>query len=201
MQRVTFLSAASFRRRRSNCPTCLKSSRAAAATGAHSKPLFSRWYFRPMPKAAKVKTHRSTTGASLPTIAKLGLIAYGIIEANAGKLHGFSLGPPPVRHPPRRNGAFYPRPCPAHSPAHLNGMLMVQCIQDMTSAGEEVNLTLPASATDWPRAARTTPRLAASTRALCGSGSPRPAFLSRFRAGSDRHDTIAGSSRGQSRRF
>jgi len=67
---------------------------------------------------------------------KLGLIAYGIIE-RAGKFTDFG------RHlyDVRQDEATLYRDLARHVLLNLSGMLMVQCIQDMTSAGEEVNLT------------------------------------------------------------
>lgn len=67
---------------------------------------------------------------------KLGLIAYGIIE-RSGSFTEFG------RHlyDIRKDEATLYRDLARHILLNLNGMLMVQCIQDMTSAGEEVNLT------------------------------------------------------------
>ena len=67
---------------------------------------------------------------------KLGLIAYGVIE-RSGKFTGFG------RHlyDVRQDDAVLYRDLARHILLNLSGMLMVQCIQDMTSAGEEVNLT------------------------------------------------------------
>lgn len=67
---------------------------------------------------------------------KLGLIAYGIIE-RAGSFTEFG------RHlyDIRGDEPALCRDLARHILLNLSGMLMVQCIQDMTSAGEEVNLT------------------------------------------------------------
>ncbi len=67
---------------------------------------------------------------------KLGLIAYSIIE-RAGKFTDFG------RHlyDVRQDEATLYGDLARHILLNLSGMLMVQCIQDMTSAGEEVNLT------------------------------------------------------------
>jgi Restriction endonuclease len=67
---------------------------------------------------------------------KLGLIAYGIIE-RAGSFTDFGRHLHDIR---KDEPALY-RDLARHILLNLNGMLMVQCIQDMTSAGEEVNLT------------------------------------------------------------
>jgi site-specific DNA-methyltransferase (cytosine-N4-specific) len=67
---------------------------------------------------------------------KLGLIAYGIIERSGGFTefgrHLYEI---------RENEATLYRDLARHILLNLNGMVMVQCIQDMTAAGEEVNLT------------------------------------------------------------
>ncbi len=67
---------------------------------------------------------------------KLGLIAYGIIE-RGGSFTDFG------RHlyEIRKNELALYDDLARHILLNLNGMLMVQCIQDMTAAGEEVNLT------------------------------------------------------------
>jgi site-specific DNA-methyltransferase (cytosine-N4-specific) len=67
---------------------------------------------------------------------KLGLIAYGIIE-RSGSFTDFGRH----LHGIREDEAALYRDLARHILLNLNGMLMVQCIQDMTSAGEEVNLT------------------------------------------------------------
>ena len=67
---------------------------------------------------------------------KLGLIAYGIIE-RSGSFTDFGRHLHDIR---KDEPALY-RDLARHILLNLNGMLMVQCIQDMTSAGEEVNLT------------------------------------------------------------
>lgn len=67
---------------------------------------------------------------------KLGLIAYGIIE-RAGKFTDFGRRLYDVR----QDEATLYRDLARHILLNLSGMLMVQCIQDMISAGEEVNLT------------------------------------------------------------
>ena len=67
---------------------------------------------------------------------KLGLIAYGIIDRTAtltefgAKLHSLREDEPALYQELAR-----------HILLNLNGMLLVQCIQDMVAAGEEVNLT------------------------------------------------------------
>jgi Restriction endonuclease len=67
---------------------------------------------------------------------KLGLIAYGIIERSGGFTdfgrHLYNI---------RKDEAALYRDLARHILLNLSGMLMLQCIQDMTSAGEEVNLT------------------------------------------------------------
>lgn len=67
---------------------------------------------------------------------KLGLIAYGIIE-RSGTFTDFG------RHlyDVRKDEAVLYRDLARHILLNLSGMMLVQCIQDMTSAGEEVNLT------------------------------------------------------------
>ena len=66
---------------------------------------------------------------------KLGLIAYGIIERSGGFTEfGRHL------HDIRKNEQALYRALARHILLRLNGMPMLQCIQDMTSAGEEVNL-------------------------------------------------------------
>jgi site-specific DNA-methyltransferase (cytosine-N4-specific) len=67
---------------------------------------------------------------------KLGLIAYGIIE-RSGSFTEFG------RHlyDIREDEAVLYRDLARHILLNINGMVLVQCIQDMTSAGEEVNLT------------------------------------------------------------
>lgn len=67
---------------------------------------------------------------------KLGLIAYGVIE-RSGNFTKFG------RHlyEIRKDEAVLYRDLARHILLNLSGMLMVQCIQDMISAGEEVNLT------------------------------------------------------------
>jgi Restriction endonuclease len=67
---------------------------------------------------------------------KLGLIAYGIIE-RSGRFTDFG------RHlyDIRKDEPNLYRDLARHILLNLRGMLMIQCIQDMTSAGEEVNLT------------------------------------------------------------
>lgn len=67
---------------------------------------------------------------------KLGLIAYGIIE-RSGSFTDFGCHLYEIRED---EAALY-RDLARHILLNLNGMVMVQCIQDMTSAGEEVNLT------------------------------------------------------------
>ena len=67
---------------------------------------------------------------------KLGLIAYGIIE-RSGSLTEFGRHLYDIR---KDEETLY-RDLARHILLNLSGMLMVQCIQDMTSAGEEVNLT------------------------------------------------------------
>jgi len=67
---------------------------------------------------------------------KLGLIAYGIIE-RSGCFTKFGRH----LHDIRKNEQALYRSLARHILLHLNGMTMLQCIQDMTSAGEEVNLT------------------------------------------------------------
>jgi site-specific DNA-methyltransferase (cytosine-N4-specific) len=67
---------------------------------------------------------------------KLGLIAYGIIE-RSGSFTDFGRQLYDIR---KDEPALYCE-LARHILLNLNGMLMVQCIQDMTSAGEEVNLT------------------------------------------------------------
>jgi hypothetical protein len=67
---------------------------------------------------------------------KLGLIAYGIIE-RSGSFTEFGRHLYDIR---KDEAALY-RDLARHILLSLSGMLMVQCIQDMTSAGEEVNLT------------------------------------------------------------
>jgi len=66
---------------------------------------------------------------------KLGLIAYGIIERSGCFTefghHLYSI---------RKNEQTLYRTLARHILLRLNGMLMIQCIQDMTSAGEEINL-------------------------------------------------------------
>ncbi len=67
---------------------------------------------------------------------KLGLIAYGIIERSGGFTEfGRHL------HDIRKDEPALYCDLARHILLNLSGMLMVQCIQDMTSAGEEVNLT------------------------------------------------------------
>jgi site-specific DNA-methyltransferase (cytosine-N4-specific) len=67
---------------------------------------------------------------------KLGLIAYGIIE-RSGSFTDFG------RHlyDIRKDEPLLYGDLARHILLNLSGMLMLQCIQDMTSAGEEVNLT------------------------------------------------------------
>lgn len=67
---------------------------------------------------------------------KLGLIAYGVIE-RSGSFTEFG------RHlyDVRKNEAVLYRDLARHILLKLRGMLMVQCIQDMTSAGDGVSLT------------------------------------------------------------
>jgi hypothetical protein len=67
---------------------------------------------------------------------KLGLIAYGVIE-RSGSFTAFGRHLHDIR---KDEPALY-RDLARHILLNLNGMVMVQCIQDMTSAGEEVNLT------------------------------------------------------------
>lgn len=67
---------------------------------------------------------------------KLGLIAYGVIE-RSGSFTEFGHHLYDIR---KDEVALY-RDLARHILLNLNGMVMVQCIQDMTSAGEEVNLT------------------------------------------------------------
>ena len=67
---------------------------------------------------------------------KLGLIAYGIID-RSGSFTEFGRH----LHDTRRDEPRLYRDLGRHILLNLNGMLMVQCIQDMTFAGEEVNLT------------------------------------------------------------
>jgi hypothetical protein len=67
---------------------------------------------------------------------KLGLIGYGIIE-RSGSFTEFGRHLYDIR---KDEAALY-RDLARHILLNLSGMLMVQCIQDMTSAGEEVNLT------------------------------------------------------------
>ena len=67
---------------------------------------------------------------------KLGLIAYGII-GRPGSFTKFGRHLYDIR---KDEAALY-RELARHILLNLGGMLMIQCIQDMTSAGEEVNLT------------------------------------------------------------
>jgi site-specific DNA-methyltransferase (cytosine-N4-specific) len=67
---------------------------------------------------------------------KLGLIAYGIIDRKANFTE-FGQKLYEVRND---EGTLY-HELARHILLNLNGMMLVQCIQDMTSAGEEVNLT------------------------------------------------------------
>lgn len=74
--------------------------------------------------------------AKLANNRRLGLIAYGIIERH-GK---FTL----IRedlYEIRQNEPQLYTELARHILLNLNGMTMVQCIRDMTAAGEEVNLT------------------------------------------------------------
>lgn len=81
---------------------------------------------------------------------KLGLIAYGIID-RSGAFTEFG------RHLYEVRGdepTLY-RDLAHHILLHLNGMVLIQCIQDMTASGEEVNLTtlrdgLAARGTHYP---------------------------------------------------
>lgn len=74
--------------------------------------------------------------AKLANNCKLGLIAYGII-ARSGSFTDFGRHLYDIRDD---EAALY-RELARHILLNLNGMLMVQCIQDMTSAGEDLNLT------------------------------------------------------------
>jgi len=74
--------------------------------------------------------------SKLANNCKLGLIAYGIIE-RSGCFTEFGRH----LHDIRKNEQILYRTLARHILLHLNGMTMVQCIQDMILAGEEVNLT------------------------------------------------------------
>lgn len=67
---------------------------------------------------------------------KLGLIAYGVIDRSA-KFTPFGKALYDLRSDEKELYHALAR----HILLHLNGMALVQCIQDMTVAGEEVNLT------------------------------------------------------------
>lgn len=68
--------------------------------------------------------------------SKLGLIAYQIIDRQANFTDfGKSL------YYKRENETELYEVLAKHILLHLNGMTLIQCIQDMTAAGEEVNLT------------------------------------------------------------
>lgn len=84
----------------------------------------------------RVGKDASYNRGKLANNCKLGLIAYGIIE-RSGSFTEFG------RHlyDIRKDEATLYRDLARHILLNLSGMLMVQCIQDMTSAGEEVNLT------------------------------------------------------------
>jgi len=67
---------------------------------------------------------------------KLGMIAYGVID-RSGNLTDFGKRLHSLRHDEAKLYAELAR----HILLNLHGMQLVQCIQDMTVAGEEVNLT------------------------------------------------------------
>lgn len=74
--------------------------------------------------------------AKLANNCKLGMIAYGLIERD-GKFTEFGKNLYSLRNKPAALYAALAK----QILLNLNGMRLVQCIQDMTVAGEEVNLT------------------------------------------------------------
>ncbi|NUQ38114.1 MAG: hypothetical protein HUU23_10005 [Caldilineales bacterium] len=80
---------------------------------------------------------------------RLGMKAYGIIDERATLTDfGRSL------YQIREDGPVLYTLLARHILLHLKGMALVQCIQDMTAAGEEVNLTTLRQALHSTRVAR-----------------------------------------------
>lgn len=84
----------------------------------------------------RVGEEASYNRRKLANNCKLGLIAYGIIE-RSGSFTDFGRGLYDIRADEPKLYCELAR----HILLNLGGMLMVRCIQDMMSAGEEVNLT------------------------------------------------------------
>lgn len=92
-------------------------------------------YFSGHAKGGKSKDATYNRG-KLANNCKLGLIAYGVIDRKAN-LTDFGR----KLYDLRADGEALYRELARHILLNLNGMMLIQCIQDMTSAGEEVNLT------------------------------------------------------------
>ncbi len=92
-------------------------------------------YFSAHAKGSE-RAEASYNRAKLANNCKLGMIAYGIID-RSGKFTDLGRHLYQTR---KDDDALY-RYLARHILRNLSGMLLVQCIQDMTSAGEEVNLT------------------------------------------------------------
>ena len=89
-----------------------------------------------MPKAGRTKRAGTTTEESWRNNCKLGLIAYKIIKRD-GSYTAFGRELYELRGDDEKLYNALAR----HILLNLNGMALVQCIQDMTVAGEAVNLT------------------------------------------------------------